>query len=244
MLKMLFRSLCLLLGLSLVTQAQVISDKTTQVLVGIAEGWNSTHATLTLYEKKGDEWKVEGKSWPSRLGKNGLAWGRGLHSNPEGATLKKEGDWKSPAGAFAIGGVWGYERSIKKHRKLPYTRITPRHLWVEDAESKYYNQQVVLKHDPKTAWEKKAQMRQNDPAHALKLFIAHNAPPKVVKGGGSSIFFHIWRDNGGRPTAGCTVMHEKQLRDLISRIDPDKRPVYVLLTKAEYEKRRKEWSLP
>ena len=65
-----------------------------------------------------------------------------------------------------------------------------------------------------------------------------------VKGGGSSIFFHIWRDNGGRPTAGCTVMSEDKLRDLIARIDPGKRPVYVLLTKEDYAKVRKAWGLP
>ena len=242
-----FRTLCLLFVLSLSVQAQVLSDKTTQVLVGMAEDWNSSHATLSLYEKKGGEWKQVGKSWPSRLGKKGMAWGRGIHPLPKvakGEVLKKEGDWKSPAGAFAIGGVWGYDRSIKKHRSLAYTRITSRHLWVEDAESKHYNRQVVLKHEPKTEWEKKAQMRQNDPAHALKMFIAHNAPPNVVKGGGSSIFFHIWRDNGGRPTAGCTVMSEDKLRDLIARIDPDKRPVYVLLTKADYARYRKAWGLP
>ena len=87
-------------------------------------------------------------------------------------------------------------------------------------------------------------MRQNDPAHSLKLFIAHNAPPKVVKGGGSSIFFHIWRDGGNRPTAGCTVMTEKNLRKLIAEVDPDQRPVFVLLPKAEYAKVRKAWGLP
>lgn len=238
------RCVLLLMCLGLMAPAQVLSDKTTQCLVGIAEDWDSSHATLALYEKKDGEWKQVGDSWPSRLGKKGLAWGLGLHPVPAGSTLKKEGDWKSPAGAFAIGGAWGYERSIKRHRSLPYTQITSRHLWVEDPESKHYNRQVVLDREPQAAWEKKAQMRQNDPAHALKLFIAHNAPPKVVKGGGSSIFFHIWRDNGGRATAGCTVMTEQKLRDLIARIDPNQRPVYVLLPRKEYEAYRAKWGLP
>lgn len=224
--------------------ARVISDQSTQCLVGIADGWDSSRVSLALYQKKNGTWRQVGESWAGRLGKAGLAWGLGLHPVPAGAESKMEGDWKSPAGVFALGGVWGYERSIKRHRKLPYTRITSRHLWVEDPESPHYNRQVVLRHEPRTDWEKKAQMRQNDPAHALKLFIAHNAPPKVVKGGGSSIFFHIWRDQGGRPTAGCTVMSEARLRWLIARIDPTRRPVYVLLPKKEYDARRKEWGLP
>jgi len=234
----------LLIFLNLGAQAQWLGDKTTQCLVGIADDWDSSKATLTLYERKKGEWKQVGESWPSRLGKSGLVWGLGLHPNPKGAVTKKEGDWKSPAGVFAIGGAWGYDRSIKKHRDLAYTRITSRHLWVEDVASEHYNCQVVLDHEPRTEWEKKAQMKQNDPAHSLKLFIAHNAPPKVVKGAGSSIFFHIWRDGGNRPTAGCTVMTEQKLRDLIARIDPSQRPVYVLLPKKEYAKYRQAWGLP
>lgn len=224
--------------------AQVLSDKTTQCIVGIADDWGSSEATVSLYEKNKGEWKQVGNSWSSRLGRKGLAWGLGLHPIPAGSTLKKEGDLKSPAGVFELGGVWGYDRSIKKRYSLPYTRITSRHLWVEDPESKYYNRQVVLDREPDTEWEKKAQMRQNDPAHSLKLFIAHNAPPNVMKGAGSSIFFHIWREDGGRATAGCTTMAESKLRELIAQIDPEKRPVYVLLPKKEYAKYKKAWKLP
>lgn len=236
----------ILLSLTLVgaVAAEVMPQRSTQCLVGLADGWNDSRVTLSWYEKKDGKWRQVGESWSARLGREGLAWGLGLHPNPKGATLKKEGDWRSPAGVFAIGGVWGYERSIEKNRKLPYTQITSRHLWVEDPESEHYNRQVVLDHEPREAWEKKAQMRQDDPAHSLKLFIAHNAPPQVVKGGGSSIFFHIWRDGGGRATAGCTTMAESRLRWLIARIDPAAQPVYVLLPRKEYANRRGDWGLP
>ena len=106
------------------------------------------------------------------------------------------------------------------------------------------NRNLVLDHEPSTPWEKKQQMKQTDPAHALKLFIAHNAPPKVVPNAGSSIFFHIWRREGAAPTAGCTTMEKTKLQWLVSQIDPSKRPLYVLLPKAEYEKYRAAWKLP
>lgn len=222
-----------------------LSRDVQQCLVGVGADWGSSQATLRYYERgKDGKWVQVWDAWPARLGKQGMAWGLGMHSAPKGVVMKQEGDWKSPVGVFAIGGVWGYEKSIRKDRKLPYRQITPRDLWVEDPESKHYNRHVVLDQDPATVWEKKQQMKQDDPAHALKLFIAHNAPPKVVKGAGSSIFFHIWRDAGGRPTAGCTTMDEQRLRSLIARIDPAKRPVYVLLPKEEYEKRRMAWRLP
>ncbi len=216
----------------------------TQCVLGIADDWNSSNVTLCLYQKTGSAWKPASPSWKARLGKSGLVWGNGMHPIPAGATTKKEGDQRSPAGVFSIGGVWGNDATIRKNPQLPYHRVTPRDLWVEDPASPKYNQNVVLDHDPATDWEKKQQMKQNDPAHAIKLFIAHNAPPKVVPGAGSSIFFHIWRGDGSRSTAGCTTMEEAKLRWVISQIDPARHPVYVLLPKAEYEKNRGAWKLP
>ena len=216
----------------------------TQCLVGIADSWDSSTVTLRFHEKSGGRWVQRGESWQGRLGKKGLVWGRGLHPLPAGATTKKEGDWRAPAGVFALGGAWGYEPSIRKHPRLFYRQVTPRDLWVEDPASEHYNRHLILERDPSTPWEKKQQMKQSDPAHALKLFIAHNAPPKVVPNEGSSIFFHIWRDGGSKPTAGCTTMAGDKLRELIARLDPDHRPLYVLLPKAEYERYRGPWKLP
>lgn len=238
------RVLFVSLALALSSVAFELPEGSSQCLVGVADSWESSSVVMTLYEKEKGEWKPVGGSWKGRLGKAGLAWGLGFHPVPKGAEMKKEGDWKSPAGVFKLGGVWGYDKKVKKHAKTYYRQITSRDLWVEDPKSKHYNRHLVLKDEPSTDWEKKQQMKQNDPAHALKLFIAHNAPPKVVPGGGSSIFFHIWRDNGGRPTAGCTVMERKKLEWLIARMDPDKKPLYVLLPKSEYDKRRKDWKLP
>lgn len=218
--------------------------KSTQAVVGVTKGWQSSHVTVYLYEKQKGPWKAVAGPWQGRVGKSGLAWGQGLHPLPKGASLKKEGDWKAPAGVFRIGGAWGYPRSIKKHPKLPYRQVTSRDLWVEDPSSPNYNRHLILDHEPKAVWEKKAQMRQDDYPHSLKLFIAHNAPPKPIAGAGSAIFFHIWRGGGAKPTSGCTTLHEKSLRSIISRIDPQKQPLYILLPKAEYDRVRAPWKLP
>lgn len=221
-----------------------LPDSSTQCVVGTAKDWNSSNVTLTLYQKAGGNWQQVGASWSGRLGKNGLVWGRGMSPVPKGATTKREGDNRAPAGVFSIGGAWGYEASIRKNPAQFYRQVTPRDLWVEDSSSPSYNRNVVIDHDPATDWEKKQQMKQNDPAHKLKLFIAHNAPPKAVPNAGSAIFFHIWRAEGGRPSAGCTTMPEERLRWMIANIDPAKRPVYVLLPLAEYQARKAEWALP
>lgn len=241
---MITRILLALTLLAATLQAFQLPAGSSQCIVGIAEDWNSSNATLSFHRKSGRAWVREGDTWPARLGREGLVWGLGLHPVPAGSAMKKEGDWRSPAGVFTLGGVWGYAQSIRKHPSLFYRKVTPRDLWIEDPASQDYNENVILGHDPSTAWEKKQQMKQTDPAHALKLFIAHNAPPKVISGAGSSIFFHIWRSGGTKPTAGCTTMDEVRLEAMIAKIDPAKRPVYVLLPKAEYERYRSAWKLP
>lgn len=221
-----------------------LPSNSSQCVVGIADHWNTSHVTLTRYEKRGGQWAAVGQPWTGRLGKNGLVWGRGINPVPASAKLKQESDGRAPAGVFRIGGAWGVHPSIQKHAALPYRQVTTRDLWVEDPASPKYNHHLVIDHEPATPWEKKAQMRQDDYPHSLKLFIAHNAPPKVVPNGGSAIFFHIWRGGGGKPTAGCTTMEEKHLRSLIGWIDPGKNPLYILLPRAEYQAKRAAWKLP
>lgn len=222
---------------------QVISNSQ-QAVVAYTKSWSSSSADLYLYEKNGAQWgRVEGPI-KVRLGRNGLVWGVGIHKAPVGATIKAEGDGKSPAGIFHIGGAWGDASAIKKHPSLPYRKVTPQDLWVEDSQSPYYNQHLVLPHMPKTTWEQAQQMKQNDEAHSLKLFIAHNPPPKATPYAGSAIFFHIWRGGGSKPTAGCTTMAETDLKRIVARIDPNKLPVYVLLPIAEYKAMRGPWKLP
>ena len=235
-----------------------LPSSTKQVVVGITDSWNSSHVSVSLYERAGSTWTGGGK-WKmvaapakGRVGKKGLAWGRGLHPIPEGSATKREGDWRAPAGVFRIGDAWGYAPSIEKRPALHYTKVTTRNLWVEDPRSPYYNLHVLLDHEPSAAWEKKAQMKQNDYPHSLKLFIAHNAPvlpivgqsPKPVPGAGSSIFFHIWRNGGNSPSSGCTTLPEAKLKEIIARIDPAKNPLYVLLPRPDYERLRKAWKLP
>lgn len=233
-----------LLFLTTISHAFELPKASTQCVVGTAKDWNSSHVTLQLYQKSGKQWQKVGTAWNGRLGKNGLVWGRGLHPAPTKAAIKTEGDGRTPAGVFRIGGAWGAEDQIRKHPKLPYRQVTSRDLWVEDPASPSYNQHVILPHEPATAWEKKQQMKQDDYAHKLKLFIAHNAAPNIVKGAGSSIFFHIWRNGGASASAGCTTMEEARLRALIAGIEPTQQPLYIILPAAEYQQYRAAWQLP
>jgi L,D-peptidoglycan transpeptidase YkuD (ErfK/YbiS/YcfS/YnhG family) len=215
-----------------------------QCILGIAPNWKSSSVEVRVFEKSGGGWTQSGGPWSGRLGKNGLAWGLGLHPIPPGVAAKREGDLRAPAGVFALGGAYGYADAVEKNPGLPYRQITTRDLWVEDAASPDYNRHLRLPTEPRTAWEKKQQMKQGDHAHSLKLFIAHNPAPGAVPGAGSSIFFHIWRADGTKPSAGCTTLSEPNLRRLIATVDPAKKPLYVLLPEEEYRRVARTWKLP
>jgi L,D-peptidoglycan transpeptidase YkuD (ErfK/YbiS/YcfS/YnhG family) len=238
----------LVIAVGLATPASAdfsLPASSTQLVVGLTDGWNNSKVTLTYYERQpGGGWRPVGSSWPGRLGSNGSVWGLGIHPLPAGVKTKTEGDGRTPAGVFRLGGAWGYAPTLQRHPQLPYRQVTSRDLWVEDSASPHYNRHLILDHEPATPWELKQQMRQGDYPHSLKLFIAHNAPPQARPGAGSAIFFHIWRGAGSQPTAGCTTMAEADLRALIARIDPTQRPLYLLLPKQEYARLQKPWGLP
>lgn len=222
----------------------------TQAIIGITEGWNSSHVTLSLLEKQADgRWARVLGPVPGRLGRNGSVWGLGLHNNPRQATIKQEGDGRSPAGVFALGGLWvTNKKPVQHHKGIPHIKVGPRDLWVSDTSMpKLYNRYVRLDHPARTEWELREQMRQTDYPHSIKLLICHNTwetAGRPVNGAGSSIFFHIWRRNGASPTAGCTSMAENQLRAIIARLNPARHPVYILLPRQEYARLRKSWHLP
>lgn len=242
--------LALLLATTSLVAAQdfVIPADCEQIIVGLAPSWDSSEVILQKWEKQEGVWKEFGKPWKGRIGRNGLAWGRGLHPDlaaQRDEPTKHEGDWRAPAGIFELGSVYGYKQEFPMFTNLGYYQITERDLWIEDVKSPHYNKHVRLKSSvPFNAWAKKQQMKQNDPAHCLKLFIKHNAGKNTKSGFGSAIFFHIWRDNGGNPTAGCTSMSEYNLRFLIGWLNKTKHPLFILLPAPVYKEFQPYWRLP
>lgn len=218
----------------------------TQAIVATAPDWNTSSGSLQRWERRAGTWVPVGSPLPVRFGKNGLAWGLGLHPTEVDGPQKREGDGRAPAGVFALGGAYGYAPDIPRRPSLPYHQVRVNDLWVEDTASPDYNRHLKLPggRGPETEWEKQQQMKQDDPAHSLKLFIAHNAAPGAVPGAGSAIFFHIWREAGAKPSTGCTVMAEPALKELIAWVDPAQKPVYILLTQDDYTRLRTPWALP
>jgi len=207
-----------------------------QMLVGVIEDWKSTKGSLQLFTRSAEDWQPVGNSVAITIGRNGAAWGIGLH--PQAAT-KREGDGTSPAGVFRLRGAYGYADKAPDGSKLPYTRADKLEC-VDDAASRHYTQIVdgaITTRD----WKSSEQMRGNHRFYTWVIDIAHNA--NAVPKGGSCIFFHVWGGTDSK-TDGCTSMDEPALVELMKRLDPAADPLYVLLPRAEYESLQEAWGLP
>ena len=230
------------LGLLLSAPAAAqVPPGSTQLITAWAVDSEASHAELQRWQRRSGGWTPVGPPVPARLGRDGLAWGAGLHPAVDGRP-KLEGDRRAPMGIFALGDAFSELEALPA--RWPTHRTSPRDLWVEDPLHPAYNTHVQVPPDrPLTAWERSQQMHLGDPAHRLKLVVGHNTSPPEP-GRGSAIFLHIWRDDGNASTAGCTAIPADALVDLLDWLDPAAQPVYALLDRAAWAAYGAAWGLP
>ena len=177
------------------------------------------------------------------IGKNGLAWGAGLHELPSDTgrvLMKVEGDGKSPAGIFALTEAFG---SIARPEfvKLPYTKFDEWTECVDDVDSSFYNRIVNRMQVGNFDWKSSEKMLAVGAPYELGVFVAHNNEPQ--KGGGSCIFLHIWK-TAETPTVGCTAMARENMEMILKWADGSKHPVLIQLPEDSYAQFQTKWKLP
>jgi D-alanyl-D-alanine dipeptidase len=181
-----------------------------------------------------------GDDFPIVVGRDGLAWAK--DSAPEKATqFKKEGDGKTPAGAFPLTLV--FASAVKPEQlTFPYTKLDQFTECVDDVKSTHYNKIVNRMHVGNFDWESSEKMLAVGEQYSLGVFVAYNSFP-VSSGNGSCIFLHIWKD-ATSPTSGCTAMERTNLERIVGWLDSKKNPYVVQLPEDEYKSLQKGWSLP
>jgi L,D-peptidoglycan transpeptidase YkuD (ErfK/YbiS/YcfS/YnhG family) len=224
-------------------RADGVDPGTLQLIVAIAPDWNADHGSMRLYERDpGGPWRPVSEAWRVNLGKNGLAWGRGVAGQEEPGLHKVEKDKRAPAGIFKVGEAYGYEAALPPGGDYPYHQVSDADAWVDDPRSPYYNQHIVVDPNNLPPWFSRERMRSGDFAYYWLVEIEHNEHP-AVPGEGSAIFFHIRRGET-RPTSGCSSMEEANLVRMIRWLRKGKRPEYVLLPASEYARKWQAWGLP
>jgi D-alanyl-D-alanine dipeptidase len=211
-------TLCLAIVLA---TAQNIPD-TKQVIVVTTKDWSTPNGKLQRYEKKGKSWHKTGKEISVKLGRNGLGWGRGLHTIPKNAKyIKKEGDGKAPAGIFSLKQAFGYQPFVVDY---PYEVYRSTDHCVDDAKSKYYNK-IIDSTKIKKDYKSFEHMKFPKDYYKYGIVVNHNHIDEkgAVPGAGSCIFMHIKKVL----TAGCTVMNESEMKTMIKWLDADKDPLLL-----------------
>ncbi|MDB6070560.1 MAG: hypothetical protein JWL81_1731 [Verrucomicrobiales bacterium] len=225
-----------------------VPDSVFQLVVAIADNWNSSRARLLPFSRPHARapWQP---AWPGArpvmLGKAGLAWGNGAipvpHGQP-GIPSKRERDQRAPAGLFKIGTLYGYDPASLPGLRIPSHRVTTRDCWVDDPTLPSYNRHILVDPGNPPPWYEKQKMRLGDFAYEFLLEIRHNSDPPFP-GHGSAIFFHI-RRGPDKPSHGCTTMARPDLVNLIRWLDARANPHYVLLPRAAYAALGGSWGLP
>ena len=190
-------------------------EKAEQLIFAINKEASSFSVLIHPLEKQGGAWKRAFPAFRATIGENGFA----------PFDRKKEGDGKSPTGVFALGTAFGYGPSVATG--MPYRQATDNDFWVDDPASEDYNRWVSGR--PKAASMEK--MKREDDLYKYGIVIEYNTSP-IVRGKGSAIFLHLWRDQA-KGTAGCVAMPEDKVLKLLDWLDPAKKPLIIMGTEAE-----------
>ncbi len=176
----------------------------------VVTGEASSPVALAL-ERQGRKWSQAFEPFPAVIGLAGFA-------APGG---KREGDGKTPSGAFPFEHAFGYADAIDS--AMPYRRIGEDDVWVNDPASSDYNRWTKKGLTSARSFEK---MRREDGLYKVGVVIGYNRNP-VVKGLGSAIFLHLWRGKGVA-TSGCVAMAEQDLLRILSWLEPTSEPRAIL----------------
>ena len=129
-----------------------------------------------------------------------------------GVTIyKKEGDLKTPIGTFNLGIVFGMH-DIQKELKIPYIQINKDLYWVDDVNSRYYNQLVDIQKISKD-WKSAEHLSDYPRQYEYAMEIKTN--PENIPGNGSAIFLHC---SVQKPTAGCVAIEKEKMLEILKNI--------------------------
>lgn len=143
---------------------------------------------------------INGKSYKCAIGSGGAV----------DATLKREGDKKTPLGIFPVREVWyRVDKREKPVTNLPLRIITEADGWCDDSSAPEYNTHVTL---PFAGSHEK--LWREDEIYDLLFVLGYNDAP-AVPGLGSAIFVHIARP-AYSGTYGCVAMAENDLGEIIT----------------------------
>jgi len=200
------------------TLANQLADtgSATQLVTVASLRSSSQTGALRAWEKSGECWAQVAGPWPAWLGIRGIS------------EHKREGDLKTPSGAFGIQPVM-YGVAPNPGVRYRYHRIVCGDWWVEDSRSPFYNRFHHVRCGTKPPFRITSEDMSRSPiSYRYLAVIDYNTHP-IVPGRGSGIFLHV---SHGNPTLGCVSVALPQLLKLLRWFDPAGHPLIVIGTRA------------
>ncbi|MEM1058382.1 MAG: L,D-transpeptidase family protein [Verrucomicrobiota bacterium] len=237
------------------TQTAAQPGEPRQMIMAVAPDRDAPYGKMRLFSRDANgNWTPDSKVMNVNFGRQGLAWGIGLHPRQKGQA-KREGDWRTPSGLFRVGKVLGNPAQPPEgFQGWPYHHKTAADTWPEDPQNKYYNRLYTVPDGYRPAWYEKERFRLDDPAYYYLIVVDHNRErdsleetPTSVPGYGSAIFFHTERQHANgkpKPSAGCTTLPRADLIEVIRWLEPGSEARYAVLAEKDYRQLWQEWDLP
>lgn len=160
---------------------------------------SGTTATIAMVTRDADG------TWSEDLCTSGYVGSAGV-----GETT--EWNHRTPRGQFGF--TYAFGILPNPGTKLSYTQVDDTYYWVDDVNSRYYNQFVTTKTTPK-AWNSAEHIIEINPAYHYVLSLDYNL--NCTPGVGSAIFLHC---STNRPTGGCISVPEDQMITILKNVQP------------------------
>jgi len=169
-------------------------------------------------------WRLLGGTWERRLRASGRIGYGGLVAGDE----REQGTGTTPLGTYPLLFSFG-TRTRNTAWDLPHRRIRRGDYWVQDNRSDYYNRYRNKASGGFRWWLAASNVNSSEPLSAYpveyeySIVIGYNW--EQVRHRGSGIFLHV---NGSGATAGCVSAPRWFVRQMLVRLDPDRRPLIVI----------------
>ena len=124
---------------------------------------------------------------------------------------KTEGDGKTPIGVYKTGILFGTHEILKEN----YVKINENLYWVDDINSKYYNQLVDIT-KTQVDWKSAEHLIKYPKQYEYAIELKTN--PNNIPGKGSAIFLHC---SVNRLTAGCIAIEKEKMKKIFEVLEKD-----------------------
>jgi len=196
-----------------ITYEELVQLGCTQLVTVVAEG---TTAQIGMFSCADGAWEaLPQMNCEGFVGRSGVS------------DAKQEGDGTTPVGLYRIGS--GFYIDDMPETALDLFQITEDTYWVDDPNSKFYNQRVESTENKD--WNSAEQMF-SYAEYTYGFVVNYNV--LAQPGAGSAIFFHI-NDN---PTAGCIATEEEMVLAYLKELDKARNPYILILDKENVEARK------